>query len=78
MFAHILIILVMIILIIYAYRNLQDYLIIIIIYSFSLIIGMESLTHPHTPFSPMLEIFFLVFQSGIFILASLKFYESKK
>lgn len=78
MFAHIIIIFVLIILMLYSFRILKSYLIIIIVYSFSLIIGMESLTHPHTPFSPMFEIFFLIFQSGILILSSLKLYETKK
>lgn len=78
MFADILIFFIFIILLIYSYKTFQDYLIIIIVYSFSLIIGIEGLTHLHTHFSPTFELFFLIFQSGIFLLSSLRMYESKK
>lgn len=78
MFAHILILLVLIILMIYSYRNLKDILPVIVIYGFSLIIGMESLSHIHTPFSPMIEIFFLVFQSTIFLLSAMNLFQKNK
>lgn len=77
MFGHILILLVMIVLMIYCYRQkIKDTSVIIGIYAFSLILGMTSLEHPHTPFSPMFEIFFLIFQTSLFIeLAIRKFSE---
>lgn len=74
MFAHIFILMFFIILMIYCMNKFKDYLTVLTVYSFALIIGMESLTHIHTPFSPMLEIFFLVFQTVLFLIASLKFY----
>lgn len=78
MTVHLFIIVILMLLLIYSFRTLKDYLMIIIVYSFSLYFGMNGMTHPHIPFSPMFEIFFLVFQTGIFILASLEMYEKKR
>lgn len=81
MFADFLIILLFLILIIYIYKKMDtkyDFLSIIIVYLFSVVISIEALSHVHTHFSPMLEIFFLLFQTSIFVIYSLKFYERKK
>lgn len=78
MFAHILILILLMVLIIYCYRNFKEYLITIVVYSFSLWIGMDSLTHWHTPFSPLIEIFFILFQTAIFITMSIDLYTTNK
>ncbi len=50
----------------------------LITYMFSLLVGVESLYHSHLPFSPTFEIFFLTFQTGIFITYALENYKIRK
>lgn len=76
LFIHFLIIFVLIGLMLYL-RKFDDYIPILITYLFSLVIGMISFEHSHPPFSPYFEIFFLIFQTGLFITYVLKFYEIK-
>ena len=76
-FVHVAILFFLIILIIYCYQKIDDYLPVIAIYSFSLIIGFESFAHPHAPFSPWLETFFLVFQTTIFIITAMEEFRNK-
>ncbi len=78
MFADILIMLIFIILMIYLYRKINDILPIIVVYLFSLLIGIEGLTHIHTHFSPSIELFFLLFQTSIFVLAAVKTFKTNK
>lgn len=72
MFAHILVLLILICLMIYLYQKMQVMVVVVAVYAFSLLIGLESLTHVHTPFSPTLEIFFLVFQSVMILSIALE------
>lgn len=44
--------------------------IILVIYIFSLIFGMLALAEGSIPFTPLFQIFFLIFQSVIFILTA--------
>jgi len=78
MFAHFILIFVLIILMIYFSKRIKYYTVIIVIYLFSLIIGFESLAHPHIPFTPMFELFFIIFQTSIFIHIALDYIEFKK
>ena len=80
MFSHYLTLIIMVILIIYCYKNIKDYLPIIVVYMFSILFGMEGLSHTHlqTGYSPLLEVFFMVFQSSIFIIASIDYYTTYK
>lgn len=80
MYAHILTLMIFMFLMIYSYKKIKDILPIIVIYMFSLIFGMEGFIHGHilTEFSPMLEVFFLIFQSTMFLLASLDYFETRK
>lgn len=73
MFAHIFIIVLMMILMIYYSKKVRNYPTIIIIYLFSLIIGFESFLHLHTPFSPMIEIFLVIFNTSLFIQSALDY-----
>ena len=77
-FIHIFILVLFIVLMIYTYKSIKEFLIIVIVYGFSMIIGFEYMIHGHPPFSPMIEIFFLLFQSGIFLLSSLEYIENYK
>ena len=58
--------------------NKNELLIILLIFLFSLIIGVISITENILPFSPYLQIFFLLFQTIFFILTSLNYYNDKK
>jgi len=75
---HFLIIVLLIGLMLYSYRNLKDSLPVLVIYSFSLLIGANSLSHGHPPFSPLLEIFFMVFQTTILLLTAINIKEKNK
>ena len=77
-FIHIFILVMFIVLMLYIYKNIKEMLIIIIVYGFSLIIGIEYLAHGHPPFSPMIEIFFILFQSGVFLQSSIEYFENYK
>ena len=48
----------------------------LIIFGFSILIGMTSLEHPHLPISPLVEIFFMIFQTSIFLLISFNEYNN--
>lgn len=79
MFADVLIFIFLIVLMLYLFNKIGSYkdsLPILIVYLFSLVIGMEGLTHIHTHFSPMLEIFFLMFQTSLFLLTSFRVYSN--
>jgi len=81
MFADIFILVFFMLLMIYIYKKMDtnlDFLTIIVVYLFSIILGIESLTHLHTHFSPMLETFYILFQTSIFISYVLKTYNFKK
>lgn len=77
-FVHVAILFFLIVLILYCYQKIDDYIPVVAVYSFSLMIGVESLAHPHAPFSPMLEIFFLIFQTTIFLLVAMEFNSKRK
>jgi len=55
-----------------------NYLIILIVFLFSLIIGMESMTYEYLPFNPYLSIMFLLIQTIIFLISSFKLYQNNK
>ena len=76
-FVHVAILFFLIMLMLYSHKKLSN-LPVIAVYAFSLIIGLESFAHPHAPFSPMLEIFFLIFQTTIFISEALEFNKKRK
>lgn len=78
MFGHILILLVVMLLMIYYSKRTKKYITIITIYLFSLIIGIESFLHIHTPFSPMFEIFVILFNSSLFIQSAIDYYTLNK
>ena len=77
-FMHFAILFFLIILIIYCYQKIDDYLPIIAIYGFSLVIGFEAFAHPHSPFSPMFEVFFLIFQTTILVITAFEFRDKRK
>lgn len=61
-------------LMVYCYRNQRYFLVILTIWSFSLIFGMISIQNWSLPFTPYFQIFFMVIQSVYFLQTSLQFY----
>ena len=59
-------------LMLYCYMKVRVFLVILVIYLFSLIIGFMALNESIIPFTPYLQIFFLIFQSIIFIIVALE------
>ena len=57
------------------YMKVRIFLVILIIYLFSLIIGINSLSLEYIPFNPYFSIFFILFQSSFFISISLEIYK---
>lgn len=78
MFGHILLLIVLLVLMIYYSKRTKYYITIIVIYMFALVIGFESLQHSHTPFSPMIEIFFVLFHTSLFIQSAIDYYTLDK
>jgi len=79
MFAEILTLIFLMVLMVYLYRKMiKEYLPIVIVFLFSLLIGIEAITHFHTHFSPFLELFFMFFQLSFFLLKVLEYYNYKK
>ena len=56
------------------YYKFRIYLIILTIFLFSIVIGIQSISVNETPFTPYLQIFFILFQSIIFIKFTLEAY----
>ena len=59
-------------LMLYCYMKIRIFLVILVIYLFSLIIGFSALNESIIPFTPYLQLFFLVFQTIIFIIVVLE------
>jgi len=72
----ILIILILLMLFLYLKPFTYNYIIILVIFLFSLIIGIESLSYEYLPFNPYLSIMFLLIQTLIFFISSIKVYEN--
>lgn len=67
----------LIILMIYMYKVIKDIIPIVIIYGFSLIIGIYSFACI-LPFIPYCSLFFLFFQTGLFVMFAKESYLSNK
>lgn len=78
MFGTIVILLFLMILTIYIYKTIKDNIIpIVIVYGFSLIIGMYSF-ECILPFAPYCSLFFIALQTGFFIMSAMDLYTSNK
>lgn len=64
-------------LMLFCYLKIRVFVLILGIYLFSLIIGITAFNESVIPFSPYLQIFFLVFQSIIFILVAIQTFENE-
>jgi len=68
------ILLFLIILMLFLYKKINKFLPTLILFLFSLIIGISSITIITLPFIPYFSLFFILFQTSIFIIKSLKIY----
>jgi hypothetical protein len=57
---------------IYCYKKMRIWVIMVLIYGFSLIFGMMSIMSFSVPFSPYIQMFFILFQTLLFITTSIE------
>ena len=67
-----------IVLMLVLYLKYKMFHLILIIYAFGLIIGALSFTEGYLPFTPYIQIFYLVFISVIFVFTAIDFNNYKK
>lgn len=72
MFATIGIILLMIFLMLFLYLKTREFIPILFVYCFSLLLGVISFSVSRIPFTPYIQIFFMLFQTIIFYLVCTK------
>lgn len=77
-FIALFVLIILMILMIILYLKMRLFLVILVVFLFSIIIGFNSMTYEHIPFKPYLSIFFILFQSVIFIETSLQQYKRYK
>lgn len=53
----------------------EPFLLGLVVFLFSLIIGIGAMVESNIPFTPYIQIFFLLFQSAIFLLEALEKYK---
>ena len=63
---------ILIILNLYCYLKVRRFLINLVIYAFSLIIGFNAFNESTIPFTPYIQIFFIMFQSTIFLIMAIE------
>ena len=54
------------------YCKIRRFIVILMLFLFSLIIGIDSLKQGIIPFSPYIQIFFLLFQTIIFLIVAIE------
>lgn len=69
---------ILIIIMIVLFKYLRVFLVILTVFLFSLIIGMIAIQDGSLPFSPYLQMFFMMFQGVIFLITSLGAYTDFK
>ena len=78
MFAICLILVLLIYLMLYLYVKIEEFEPMLIVFLFSLIIGTTSLSVIDIPFTPWFQIFFMLFQTVLFLLKALQYYYNKR
>lgn len=69
---------ILIIIMIVLFKYLRVFLVILVVFLFSLVIGMIAIEDGSIPFSPYLQMFFMVFQGVVFLITSLGAYTDYK
>lgn len=78
MFATIGLVLLLMVVMLYLYVKMREFLPILLVFLFSLIIGVQSFSVSRIPFTPSFQIFFIMFQGIIFLMTSMDLIEYKK
>lgn len=65
----------LIITMIYMYRKMRIWVLILFIFLFSIIFGMISIMNFSVPFSPYIQIFFILFQTIVFFITSMEVFK---
>lgn len=65
-------------LMIFCYLKIRVFIVILGIYLFSLVIGIIAFNESVIPFTPYLQIFFLIFQTILFVLVVIQTFENDK
>jgi len=65
-------------LMLFCYLKIRVFLLILAIYLFSLIIGLSAMNESIVPFTPFLQIFFLLFQTIIFTIVSIEVFSKNE
>jgi hypothetical protein len=68
LFASIVFMVFLMVLMIYLYVKIDRFLPLLVIFLFSIIIGMVSFSGSYLPFTPFIQLFFILFQTIIFYL----------
>jgi hypothetical protein len=63
---------ILLLIMVYLYRKMRVWLLILTVFLFSLVFGMISIMSFAIPFSPYIQIFFMLFQSIVFFQTSLE------
>lgn len=66
---------ILILIMVYLYRKMRVWLLILMVFLFSLVFGMISIMSFSIPFSPYIQIFFMLFQSIVFLQTSLEVFK---
>lgn len=61
---------ILMVIMVYLYSKMRVFLPILVVFLFSIAIGITSLSTPNFPFSPYFQTFFIMFQSIFFLLTS--------
>lgn len=77
-FLAVFILVILLVIMIILYLKMRLFLPILVIFLFSLVIGINSISLKYIPFNPFLSIFFILFQSVMFIETSLQQYKRYK
>ena len=77
MFASILGLVIMMILMIYAYKKIRRFLPVLIIFLFSIVLGMMAMSVLGIPFTPWFQLFFILFQTIIFYYSVIELQENE-
>ena len=64
----IILIILLMVLMIYCYAKINPFLPVLVVFLFSIVIGMVSFTGSYLPFTPWFQLFFMLFQTILFYL----------
>jgi len=75
-FIALFILIILMIFMVILYKYVRIWVVILVLFLFSLIIGVYSLSYEYIPFNPYISILFILFQSIFFLVVSLEVYKT--